>query len=204
MATVIKGNFRMGAPKDIRLPKGIDPNTLTVGSVVPPEALAQIEKEHEASLKMNFSDPSRVRPFIDQPMVEGTIPSDPKAREIVLSRLVHEYRNANPRVIGAGAIAVPDMLNSDDVSYLTNIYYQCQTGFNRMISEIREGEYIPASPRFDSLTWENVAFPRLANNLHILRAVLLYVEQEETGLIFHIVFVYSRGEATVFSTRYPL
>ncbi len=197
MATMIKGDFRPGAPI------GINKN-IQVGSVLPLDVLEQINNEHEARVKLNISDPSGVRPFIDQPTINGTFPVDIKERQNVLSKLVHEYRSSNPNVIHAVGILAPDFVNSEDVSYLTNMYYQGQNAFNTMLSQLRENQILPDTPKLQSLIWENVAFPRMANNLHILRAVVIYFEQDKDALIIHILFVYAYGQARLFSSRFEI
>ncbi len=194
---MMKGSFRAGVPLGVT-------STMKVGDVVDPAAMEEIRREHEARIKLNISDPSGVRPFIDQPMVDGTLSLEPKERSAQISQLVHEYRTANPRVVHAAGFPSPEFDNTDDVLYLTNLYYQFQAAFVAMLGQIRDQEILPKSPKLDTLVWENVAFPRLANNLHLLRAGIIYFEQDDTGLVVHILFVYSRGQATVFSTRYPL
>lgn len=197
MATVVHGNFRAGVP--VGLNKDIQ-----VGSVVPSEVLEQIEKESEARVAMKVSDSSLARPFIDQPVIVGEIPKEPTKRAALISKLVHEYRNANPNVIHAVGILAPDFINDADVAYLTNMYYQCQSAFLTMIQQVKDQKVLPQSPRLDNLVWENIAFPRLANNLHLLRACVIYFEQDNQALIVHILFVYAAGDATVFSSRLPI
>ena len=197
MATLIKGNFRAGVP--IGMNKNIQ-----VGTVLTEDILQQVNAEHQARVKLNISDPSGVRPFIDQPIVDGMFPDDIKERQNVLSKLVHEYRSANPNVIHAAGILAPDFVNSEDVSYLTNMYYQCQNAFNTMFAQLHENKILPETPKLESLIWENIAFPRMANNLHILRAAIIYFEQDKDALIIHILFVYAYGQASVFSSRFEI
>lgn len=197
MVTTVKGNFSS------TIPKGITPS-IKVGDVVPKATLAQIRREEMTRQKLNISDPSGIRAFIDQPIVEGTFPMDMEERKTVLSRLIHEYRNANPNVIHAAGIVVPTK-GGDEVAYLTDIYFKCQSAFAAMIEQLKEQEILPITPNLNSLVWENIGFPRLATNLHLLRAVALYIEQENNNaLIIHVLFFYAHGPAIVFSTRHLL
>lgn len=197
MSAFTKGNYRPA------IPKGMNPSA-NIGDRIPADVMQTVRSEHEARVKLKISDPSGFRPFIDQPMVDGTLPIDPKERTVALSKLVHEYRSANPNVIHAAGFITPDFSNSDDVSYLTSVFYQCQSVFTTMLNQVKEQEILPKSPKLESLAWEHIAFPRMANNLHILRACVLYFEQDEGALLVHVLFVYTHGEATVFSSRHPL
>lgn len=194
MANVVKTTFRPAVPVGMR-------PDIKVGSKVPQSVVEQAIAEQEARVKLNISDPSGVRPFIDQPVIIGELPLDRTERAALVSKLVHEYRNANPNVIHAVGILAPDFVNTEDVAYLTNLYYKCQGAFNTMITQIKEQHILPITPRLESLMWENIAFPRLANNLHLLRACVIYFEQDNDALIVHVLFVLSQGESTVFSTR---
>lgn len=194
MNQIVKGSFRAGVPVGVK-------RDLKIGGVLPKETVEQIANEQESRLRFNISDPSSVRPFVDQPVIEGTFPLDLKERQVVLSKLIHEYRNGNPNVIHAVGILAPDATNTDDIAYLTNMYFKCQEAFITMISQIKEQGVLPHTPKLDALVWENIAFPRLANNLHLLKAAALYIESENESLIVHVLLIYSRGKAAVFSTR---
>ena len=197
MVTTVKGNFYS------TIPKGITPN-VKVGDVVSDSVVAQARRENETRIRLGISDPAGVRAFIDQPIAEGTFPMNPEERKSVLSRLIHEYRKANPRVIHAAGIIAPGN-TPDDVAYLTDMYYQCQAAFVAMIQQIKDEEVLPTTPSLESLVWENIGFPRLATNLHLLRAIALFIEQDgNEALVVHVVFLYAHGPATVYSTRHLL
>ena len=197
MVTTVKGNFFS------TIPKGITPD-IKVGDVVSNSVVAQARRENETRIRLGISDPAGIRAFIDQPIAEGTFPLNPDDRKSVLSRLIHEYRNANPKVIHAAGIIAPGN-TPDDVAYLTDMYYKCQSAFVAMIDQIKEQEILPTTPSLNSLVWENIGFPRLATNLHLLRAIALFLEQDGTSaLVVHVVFLYAHGPAIVYSTRHLL
>ena len=197
MVTTVKGNFFS------TIPKGITPD-IKIGDVVSNSVVAQARRENETRIRLGISDPSGIRAFIDQPIVDGTFPLNPDERKSVLSRLIHEYRNANPRVIHAAGIIAPGSTN-DEVAYLTDMYYQCQSAFATMIEQIKDEQVLPITPSLTSLVWENIGFPRLATNLHLLRAVALFIEQDgNNALVVHVVFLYAHGPAIVYSTRHLL
>lgn len=193
----VRGNFRQGIPRGV-------PKNVRVGMVLPESVVEEAAREHNARVKLNISDPSGVRPFIDQPIVEGTIPSEMKEATAAVSRLVHEYRNANPKVIHASAVIVDEKAQDNDIEFLTNMYYKCQNAFTTMVSQVKAEKVLPITPRLENLMWENIGFPRLSTNLHILRAIIIYFEQDDAALVVHLVFIYNHGEATVYSSRLPL
>lgn len=199
MVTQIKGGFRKGdyiAP----IPKGISPS-LKIGDKVDPEILDTITKEQEARIKLHISDPSGIRPFIDQPAITGDFPTSPDAMKVALSRIINDYRMANGNVIHAAGFITKDFQGSDNVSYLTDIYFQCADAFNAMKQQLIDNDILPMSEGLRMLQWENIAFPRLADNLHLLRAVTIFIEQEDADLVTNVLLLYMRNGASVYSTR---
>ena len=199
--TTVKGVFKGSLNPSI--PVGM-PKEVKIGDVLPSSVVDEAKREHEARVKFNISDPSAVRPFIDQPMTNMELPSDPTKRAAAISALVHDYRNRNPYVIHAAAVMADPQEAEDEVEFLTRMFYQTQSAFVTMVGQLKENDIVPKSPRFDNIMWENIGFPRLANNLHMLRAIVVYFELDQGALVVHLLFVYQIGEATVFSTRYPL
>ena len=194
MTTVIRGNFQPVIHPNM-------PSDAKIGTVLPKKVMEKVSKDNETRIKLGITNTIGVRPFIDQPIAEGTFPEDIHQRKIVLSNLIHSYRNSNPNVVHAVGILASSN-EDDEVAYLTDLYYKCQSAFAAMLKQLKDEKIIPITPAVQSLRWENIAFPRLANNLHLLKAIAMYIEQEENqALIVHILFLYSIGPATVYSTR---
>lgn len=149
-------------------------------------------------------EPEAVRAFIDTPSFAEGVPVEPMEFNSHIARLVNSYRSANPRVIHAAAVKILDE-TTDPVTRLTELYYQCQSAFEKMIADIRQQIELPQTDRLFALGWECVAFPRMLPNLGMYKAILLFVEQDPSNaLITHVVFIPASGSANVYSSRYSL
>ena len=197
MSTTVTGNFTAAVPAGM-------PEDLKPGDILPEDIYNVVYHENEARVRLNLSDPSRVRPFIDMSTFDGPLPDNKEQLDILISQLIHTYRQANPNVIHAAAIRILKA-HEDSVSLLTDLYYQCQSAFERMLSDIRSELDIPDTPSYKDLSWEHVAFPRLVSNLDQYKLVLIFIEQDANrALVVNTLLVPLVGEALVYSTRYTL
>lgn len=197
MSTTVTGNFTAAVPAGM-------PKDLKAGDILPEGIYNVVYHENEARVRLNLSDPSRIRPFIDVPTFDGPLPDNKEELDILISQLIHTYRQANPNVIHAAAIRVLKSYE-DSVTLLTDLYYQCQSAFERMLSDIRSQLDIPDTQRYKDLSWEHIAFPRLVSNLEQYKLVLLFIEQDtDRALVANVLLVPAIGEAMVYSSRYTL
>lgn len=198
MEKVVKGLF-----KAVSVPQQM-PKEVKVGDKLPISVLEQTQAEEKYRIDAKISDPSRVRPFIDIPVPVGAIPEKLEERGVMVSQLLHHYRESNPKVIHGAGILIKEQYDIDEIEKLTGLYYQCQQAFITMVNDAIEQKALPNSPGSEDLIWEHIAFPRLVRNIHLLRACLLYLELDQDALIVHVLFLFEKGQPLVCSTRLSL
>lgn len=186
---LVSGFFRVSAAEGI-------PANIEAGQVLPADVYQKALNEHLAKLELNISDPSQVRAFIDQPIFTGPIPHEPDKQQELVSRLIHEYRQANPAVIHAAGI-----IANEGLTDLTDLYYQCQSSFNWMIRDIINNKVVKEDIQY--LQWEYISFPRMVKSIEQLFSILIIIEYDDINpaIITHSVMLYKSNAANVYSSR---